>query len=375
MNTTRSLVIALAVALSAAGLVMVYSATSTSAGGAATNLRLAVRQAAWLGVSLVAMCVVSRIDYHTYSRWSRVVLFASFALLVVTLVFGAEINGARRWIRVGPFSFQPTEFVKFALVLYCAEFLTRRQEKIKELLNGFLPPILVLGSTFVLIISQPDLGTAVLISIVILAMLFVAGVRIMHALPLVLAFVPILLHLIFVSPYRLKRVLVFLDPWRDPEAGYQLIQSLVALGSGGPFGVGLGGGLQKLNYLPAIHSDFLFSLLGNETGFVGTATTVLCFMVLSWVGLRVALGAPDMIGSLIAFGVTCVIAFQAIVNIFVVTAMLPTKGIALPFMSAGGSALLFMMIGVGILLNVASHCRVERKVSWIGAKPATVASA
>jgi len=256
-------------------------------------------------------------------------------------------------LRIGAVGFQPSELGKLALILYLADYLTRKQDKIKSFSRGFFPPMLVLGGMTGLILIQPDLGTVVLLGIVSLILLFVAGIRIIYLGGLVLFSLPALYFLISGVGYRQRRILAFLNPWQHATgAGYQIVQSFLALGSGGIKGVGLGESRQKLFYLPASYTDFIFSIVGEELGFIGTVSLVVLFLVFLWAGIRVAYQSPDLFGYLLGIGITVAISLQAIINIGVATGSLPTKGISLPFISFGGSSLLFNMMGVGLLLNI-----------------------
>jgi len=357
-NATSNILV-VTVLLLALGLVM--AASTAPASNPALARFLVLRHTLWLAVAMVAMLVAYSIDYHTLRRFSVVILLVAMASLVGVLKFGAVVNGARRWYRVGNFlSFQPSEAYKVALCLYMADFLAREQERIKSFFKGFVQPIVVMGIGFVLILRQPDFGTALLIAVVTFAMMFVAGIRIAHAAAAFLASVPLLVYAVAVVPYRLRRILAFLDPWADPQgAGYQIIQSLIALGSGGLVGVGLGNGRQKLLYLPEAGSDFVFAIIGEELGLIGCALVILLYGLLLWSGLRVARRAPDLFGSLLAFGLTFSICLQAAVNIAVVTCSAPTKGLALPLLSSGGSSLVATTVAIGLLMNVASHAEAE----------------
>jgi len=360
-------ILALVVALLALGLVMVAS-TGPARNPAATRY-LVLKHTLWLGVSVAALFVAYSVDYHALRRFSVVLLLLSLLSLGGVLGFGATVNGARRWYRFGSFlSFQPSELFKVALCLYMADFLDREQGRIRTFFKGFVQPVLIMGAAFVLILMQPDFGTALLVAAMTFAMLFVAGIRIIHVLPALVASVPLLVYLVVKVPYRLVRILTFLDPWRDPHgAGYQIIQSLLALGSGGLCGVGLGNSQQKLLYLPEAGSDFVFSIMGEELGLVGCSVVVALFVLLFWYGVRVARRAPDLYGTLLAFGLTLMIGLQAVVNIAVVTCSAPTKGLALPFVSAGGSSLVASMVAVGLIMNVASHVESESAAGALGA--------
>jgi len=360
-------ILAITAVLLAIGVIMVASTAPTR--NPALARYLVLKHTLWLMLSLVALFVAYSVDIRQLRRFSIVVLLVSLASLVGVLFFGATVNGARRWYRFGDFlSVQPSEFFKVALCLYMADFLAREQERIRTLFKGFIQPVCVMGVAFALILKEPDFGTAVLIAVVTFGVLFVAGMRIVHAASALLASVPLLLYTAFVVPYRWVRVVTFLDPWADARgAGYQIIQSLIALGSGGAFGRGLGNSRQKLLYLPEANSDFVFSIIGEELGLVGCAVVILLFALLFWCGMRVALRSPDVFGSLLAFGLTLVIGLQAAVNIAVVTCSAPTKGLALPLVSAGGSSLMAMAAAVGLIMNVASRVETGDEPTELGA--------
>ncbi|MFA5095828.1 MAG: putative lipid II flippase FtsW [Candidatus Omnitrophota bacterium] len=296
------------------------------------------------------------IDYHKLKQISRPLLVISLILLLLVLVpgIGREVSGARRWFRFKFISFQPSELATLAIIIYVADFISRKGNLIKSFFKGFLPPMLALGLCAGLVILQPDLGSTLAIGVVVLAMLFVGGVRPAYILSLILCSLPVLYLLIFNVPYRRARILAFLNPWLDPQgSGFQIIQSQVALGSGGLFGVGLGHSKQKLFYLPAAHTDFIFSIIGEELGLLGTIAVIVLFIIFIQQGIRVVKNTPDKFGYFLAFGLVTMIAFKAAVNIGVSSGVLPTKGLPLPFISYGGSSFIFDMICVGILVNIA----------------------
>jgi len=360
-------ILAIVVVLLGLGLVMVAS-TSPPRNPGVAHFRV-LKHTLWLVAAFAALFLTYSVDYHALRRASVVLLLLSLASLGGVLCFGATVNGAKRWYRFGNFfSFQPSEFFKVALCLYMADFLAREQGRIRTFFKGFLQPVLIMGVAFVLILKQPDFGTAVLVAVVTFGMLFVAGIRLIHVVPATLASVPLLAHMVLHVPYRAQRILTFLYPWRDPQgAGYQVIQSLIALGSGGPVGNGLGNSVQKLRYLPEAGSDFVFAIIGEELGLVGAAAVLVLFALLFWYGMRVALRAPDLYGMLLAFGLTLTIGLQAAVNVAVVTCSAPTKGLSLPLVSSGGSSLVATLAAVGMLMNVASHVEGEPEPARMGA--------
>jgi cell division protein FtsW len=305
---------------------------------------------------------VMAVDYRRWRGLVTPLLALALILLVLVLIppFGQSINGTRRWLRWGQISVQPTELAKLVLVVYLADFLARRQAVIGNLWRGVMPPLLVTGGVASLVLLQPDLGSAVALVGVVLCMLFVAGARLVHLGLIGSLAVPVAVVAVFTASYRLRRVLTFLDPWADPRgAGFQIIQSYLALGGGGLLGRGLGESKQKLFYLPEPHTDFIFAILGEELGFVGAVLTVGLFGLLLWRGIRIGLRVPDPFGALLAFGVTALLATQAAVNLGVVVGLFPTKGLPLPFVSSGGSSLLVAMAAVGLLLNVSQRAEVS----------------
>ena len=354
-DTTLS---AVTVALLGFGLVMVWSASSALAQeehGSAYHFFL--RQALWAGVGLIAMLAAMRIDYRRLRRPAVVygVVIAATLLLIVVL-FLSPVNDVHRWIRLGGFSFQPSELAKFAIILFLAYHLERRAEHVNQFLPSLFPVLLLLGWFGFLVFIQPDLGSAATLVLIGCAVLFLAGVRLRYFAALGLPALGLLYQAVMVAAYRRDRIEAFLNPWSDARgSGYQLIQSLIAVGAGGIDGVGLMQGRQKLFYLPYPYSDFIYAVIGEELGLLGAAAVVFAFVLLLWRGLRTAWLAPDRFGTYLAAGLTLAIVFQAFINLSVVLGLLPTKGIPLPFISAGGSSLLFSLVGVGLILNVSQH--------------------
>lgn len=315
------------------------------------------RHLSFICIGLILTLLTMAFDYRLLKKWAKPLLLFSYLLLVIVLIpgIGSEITGARRWFRFGIFSFQPSELASLALVIYIADFISRKSSLIREDLHkGFLPALVVLSVGVVLILLQPDLGSAFSLAVVIFLMLFIAGVRLRYMLSLAGLSMPALYLLIFRVPYRRARIMAFLNPWMDPQGnGFQIIQSNIALGSGGFFGVGLGHSIQKLFYLPAAHTDFIFSIIGEELGLLGTIGVCALFIALVYQGIKVARGAQDTFGYFLSIGIILLIALRAAINIGVSTGLLPTKGLPLPFISYGGSSLIFDMIGIGLLLNIA----------------------
>jgi cell division protein FtsW len=349
---------AVTAALLGLGLVMVWSASSAHAqetrGSAYFFL---VKQVLWALLGLTGMAALMRTDYRKLRQPAVVygMLVASTALLIVVL-FLRPVNDAHRWIRLGSLSFQPSELAKLSLILFLAYHMERRAERVNEFLTTLFPALLLTGWFAFLIYIQPDLGTAATLVAVSCVMLFLAGVRLRYFAALALPAAFLLYRAVVVAAYRRDRIEAFLNPWSDARgAGYQIIQSLIAVGTGGVTGVGLMEGRQKLFYLPYPYSDFIFAVIGEELGMIGAAALVAAFIVLLWRGLRASWSAPDAFGALLAAGLTLEIVLQALLNISVVIGLLPTKGIPLPFISAGGSSLLFTLLSVGVVLNVSQH--------------------
>ncbi|MBM4079222.1 MAG: putative lipid II flippase FtsW, partial [Planctomycetes bacterium] len=321
-----------------------------------------IKQAIWLGIGLAGMIVLMNVDYRIFSRpmVSRAILIVAILALVAVLVpgLGCKVNGARRWFRIGGWSFQPSELAKLAVIIFFSSYVAANQARIREFSRGFAIPIFIVGIIFGLIAKEPDFGSAVLISTAGVALLIVGGVRVSFVGFTVLAALPILYAMVFDVPYRRARWLAFLNPWEDPEkTGYHIIQSLIALGSGGIAGVGIGASRQKLFFLPEASNDFILAVIGEELGFLGAALVISLFMLFVYVGMRVCQRAPDLFGFLLSFGIVFTIGLQAAINAAVVTASVPTKGIPLPFISSGGSSLVSSLFAVGILLNIAGKAR------------------
>lgn len=344
------------IALLGIGIVMVYSSSAVSAYvNFHDSYYFLKRQLLWVTFGIIAMFFVMTVDYHWWRKIAKPILLFTLILLILVLVpgLGKVVNGARRWLGFGSVYLQPSEFAKLSMVLFSAEYLTMRQDKITYFTKGLLPQLGVLLIVFGLILKEPDLGTSLSIAGTVFILLYTAGAKISHLASLGLAGIVGIVIAIIVEPYRLRRLLAFSNPWADPlDTGYHIIQSLYAIGSGGLFGVGLGRSREKFLYLPEPHTDFIFAILGEELGLIGTITVVVLFFLFAWRGYKIALSARDIYGSILAAGITTMIILQAIMNIAVVTASMPVTGIPLPFISFGGSSLIFTLAGVGILLNI-----------------------
>jgi cell division protein FtsW len=347
------------VALVSLGVVMVYSASAIIAADRFNDPFVFLRkQLVWVLLGFAALWGAMRLDYRRLERLVVPLLVLSLVLLVLVLLppFGQEINGTRRWLRAGPLSFQPVELAKFSLVLYLASFLTRRHEAVGMFWQGLLPPLVVAGLMAFLTLAQPDLGNSLALIMLALGLAYLAGARVRHMLAVAAPALPLVAVAIAMKPYRLRRMTAFLNPWEDPQgSGFQIIQSFLALGSGGWLGRGLGESRQKLFYLPEPYTDFIFAIIAEELGLIGAAVVVALFAVLIWRGLRVGLRAPDAFGAYLALGLTIMLATETLVNLGVVTGALPTKGLPLPYISFGGSALLTTMFSTGVLLNISQH--------------------
>jgi len=349
----------LAAGLAVFGSVMVYSASammSLKETQDQTDLNYFYKQFGFTLGGILVMLIVSRLDYRVLENKYVVYGLLTAAIVLLLVVFGfPAINGAKRWIRLGGFSFQPSEIAKIALPVFLAYFLTKRQADLADLKRTVIPTVLVLGVLSVLVFREPDLGTAIVLCAVFSVVFFSAGARLTHLAPVAAGLIVIGIGALVFAPWRLRRLAAFIDPC-DPEnaadTGYQVCQSLYAIGSGGVLGEGFAQGQQKLFYLPYPYSDFIFSVVGEELGLVGTLAVVIAFGLFLWRGARAALKAPDRFGNLLGIGLVTGIIVQALFNISVVTSILPAKGIPLPFISYGGSSVLVTMAAVGMLLSI-----------------------
>lgn len=348
-----------------ASLVMVYSASAVIAMDRFQKPNFFLfKQATFALLGLVLMPVLMRIDYRNYRQ--PIVLWTALAMVgfaLVAVLFGPRINGARRWFGIAGIGVQPSEFAKLVVVFFVAAILERRMDRIDDLRYSLVPVAIVLGGVVGLIMLQPDLGTALTIIVIVAAMVFAAGINYRYIVGLLLVSLPAAYIVLMSADYRRRRIFSFLDPWADPLGdGFQVIQSLIAVGTGGLFGRGLMAGVQKLFYLPYPETDFIYAVIGEEMGLLGTTLVLACFCVIAWRGLRTSMRAPDRFGAFLAFGLTAMVVVQAFFNISVVLGLLPTKGIPLPFVSFGGSSLLMSMVGMGILLNVSQHASASHHV-------------
>ena len=349
-------------ALICASVVMVYSASALVALERFQQPYLFVtRQLMWAAVGVAVLSIVMRVDYRTYRNDKLIwVLLGLVAFMLIAVLFSRPINGTRRWFGVGGFGIQPSELAKLAAILFTALVLERRRHRINEVQYSLLPIGVVVGGLVALILLEPDFGTAVSLLAVIGVMVFAAGISYRYMLGGALLALPALYVILMQADYRRRRLLTFMDPWADPLGdGFQIIQSLIAVGTGGVTGKGLMSGVQKLFYLPEPFTDFIFAVISEETGLIGASLVVLCFCVIAWRGLRTSMRAPDSFGAFLALGITMMLVLQALVNISVVLGLMPTKGIPLPLVSNGGSSMLINLLAVGVLLNISQHQQVE----------------
>ena len=356
MRETRILLAAVTFILICVGLVMIYSASGIYAlHELHDGTYFLKRHFSFLLLGIVFMSGVMMIDYRQIQPYAKPLMVVSVVLLMLVLIpgIGKESYGARRWFRLGVLNFQPSEFAKMAMIIYAADFLSRRQKEITSFKKGLLPILLSMGVVCALIVKQPDLGTTVSIALIVLVMSFVAGASLKHLGWIAFSAIPVVAYLIMKAPYRVARIMAFIDPWQDSQGiGFQLTQSQIALGSGGIFRFALGQSQQKLFYLPAAHTDFIFSIIGEEFGLAGTLAIVVLFILFILQGIKIANRTNNAFGYFLSVGIVFMIGLQAMVNVGVSIGALPTKGLPLPFISYGGSALIFHMMAVGLLLNI-----------------------
>lgn len=350
--------------LLAIGVVMVYSSSSYYAMYQVKDSMFYFKKQALFGVlGLIGMFFMMSIDYHKYRKYIVWITAGCIPLLLLVFAFPG-VNGAKRWIDLGPIGFQPSEIAKYVVVLFLAYTLDNKGEEVKNFFKGVLPALLAAGVFAALILAEKNLSIASVIMIVTIIMLFIAGAQKKHMFGIVIPGLATLATLFTViEPYRRARLLNFIDPWQDPAGnGYQLIQSLLALGAGGVTGLGLGQSRQKTLYMPEPHNDFIFSIIGEELGLIGCILIIGLFVVFVWRGIGIAIKAKDTFGTLIAVGITSIIAVQALINVAVVTGSMPVTGVPLPFISYGGTSLFINMIAMGILLNVSRQTENKKEI-------------
>ncbi len=366
LNSIRSLeassvIICIVMTLLVFGIIMIYSTSSAKVVDDVNPMNIIfLKHVMWIAIATIGMLVMMKIDYHYLQKYSTVILVIAFIGLVVVLIpkVGTVSYGARRWIRLGSYiGYQPSEFAKLAMIIFWSSYIAKNREKMSTFAKGFVVPIVLIGVVSLLILKEPDFGTAMFITMTSLILILVGGTRVIYMIFTAIASIPHIYQIMLKVPtYQKNRLLAFLDPWKDPEGiGYQIIQSWIALGSGGIAGLGLGESRQKLFFLPMSDNDFVFSIIGEEFGLMGTTCIIIMFALLTWLGIRVCKAAPDAFGFFLSLGITVSIALQAAINIAVVTGSIPTKGLPLPFISTGGSSILLSLLGIGILLNIAKQ--------------------
>lgn len=360
-KTPDYMLIGVTLMLLSIGVLMVYSASEIRAGFQfGDNLFFLKRQLLFTGIGIGAMFFIMNIDYWIWKKYAKIILFICFILLLIVLIpgIGLKRGGAQSWIGVGAFSIQPSEFMKLAMISFLSKYLADNQKYITSFRKGILPTLSLLFTAFGLIMLQPDLGTGTVMVITCMIILFVAGTKLIYFYILGGIGIAGFVGLIVSAPYRIARITSFLDPWQDPlGSGFQIIQSLYAIGPGGLLGLGLGQSRQKFFYLPEPHTDFIFSVLTEELGFLGGVCVLTLFSLVLWRGIKIAITAPDLYGTFLAVGIVAMIAVQVMINIGVVTGLMPVTGITLPFLSYGGSSLTLILAAVGVLLNISKHSK------------------
>lgn len=345
--------------LVAIGIVMVYSTSAIIAGDRFGDpYYFLKRQSLYAGIGFLLMIGMMFFPYGVLRRLAYPIFILSVLVLIAVLIpgIGHRAGGSMRWLKVAGFTFQPSEFAKLGLIIFLAYFLTKKEEKIRSFSFGFLPTLLLSGLIIGLILKEPDFGAALFLTAMVFILLFISGARVIYIASALLVAIPAASLLLMNAEYRYKRLIGFIRPWEDPAGtSFQLIQSFLSFGSGGLFGLGLGEGRQKLFFLPAPHTDFIFSIIGEELGLVGALGVVLLFFILTLRGIQIAMSIQDRFGFYLAIGITLMISLQAVINMGVVLGLLPTKGLTLPFVSYGGSSLIANFIGLGILIHLSAH--------------------
>ncbi|KNY24943.1 putative lipid II flippase FtsW [Pseudobacteroides cellulosolvens] len=347
------------------GLIMLFSASYPSAYSyhKGNAYYFVERQILFAIVGVIGMLIISRIDYHKLGKISPILFVASLVLLVLVRIpgIGTKLNGAYRWIFIGPLSFQPSELLKISMILFFSYSLSKRKDDLKYFFKGLFPYLILIGLFSGLLLIEPHLSCTVLVVIVATIILFCAGAKIKHFVLLGMPAIGAFIVAITTMEHARKRLTTFLHPMEDKQGdSWQIIQSLYAIGSGKLFGKGLGKGMQKHLYLPEPYNDFIFAVIAEELGFIGVVAILMLFFVFIWRGIKVAINTPDVFGSLVAIGLTSLIGMQVVINVAVVTSSIPATGIALPFFSSGGTSLTFMLCSIGILLNISKQANYER---------------
>lgn len=345
------------------GIVMVYSTSAILAGDRFGDpYYFLKRQLLFAGIGFILMILMIFFNHEVLKKFAYPILISSILLLIAVLIpgIGHRAGGAMRWIRVQSFSFQPSEFAKLGLIIFVAYFLTKKEEKIRSFSFGFLPTLLLSGLVIALVVKEPDFGAALFLGVMVFLLLFVSGARVIYIAGAILMSIPVVYYFLTHAAYRYKRLISFIRPWEDPTGtSFQIIQSFLSFGSGGLFGLGLGEGRQKLFFLPAPHTDFIFSVIGEELGLVGALMVVLLFFILTLRGIQISISLEDRFSAYLALGITLMISLQAVINMGVVLGLLPTKGLPLPLVSYGGTSLITNLVGIGILLRLST--RMERR--------------
>lgn len=369
-NHSDSTITLVVTALVAIGVIMVFS---SSFAYALINMKdgyyFLKRVSMWAVAGSLAMYICAKIPYWQWARFAKLILLISLALLIAVLIpgIGTEINGARRWIMIVGISIMPSEIAKFAVIVFVPMSIHKNKENIKTFSKGVVPYLFLIVGFFILIYLQPDFSTAFVVTVVIMSMIFVGGMKMFHFVALIvtgLTSIGTMVAYLLMSGrgHIARRINSFLDPWADPlVGGFQAIQSLLALGSGGLFGRGLGRSIQKQFYLPAPQNDFIFAIIGEELGFIGCVTILMLFVLLIWRGIRIAINAPNLVACLMATGIVTLITVQVIINVAVVTSSMPVTGMPLPFISFGGNALVVFMALAGVLLNISKYIKIENR--------------
>ena len=354
MNKTNLRLIIATITISLFGLLMIYSASYVWAEYKFNDpFKYIKSQGIFLIVGIILMLLVSKIPFEKYYKYANKIFVVCFILLILVLFFGTERNGSKSWFGIGSFGIQPSEFMKLAMIIFTSKYLYNNQKDLGNIKKGVLPILGITLIIFALIMLQPDFGTGVILVIGVIGLLFIGGVDIKFFLKIGLFGVIGVIVLIITAPYRLKRILSFLNPWADPlGSGFQIIQSLYAIGPGGLFGFGLGESRQKHFYLPEPQTDFIFSIISEEFGFLGVIIVSLLFITIIYLGIKIALKSNNLFGKYLAFGIVFSLGFQALLNLMVVVGLIPVTGVTLPFLSYGGSSLLITLISIGIVLNV-----------------------
>ena len=345
-------------ALVGIGIVMVYSTSAILAGDRFQDpYYFLKRQSLYAGIGFALMIMMMFFPYQILNRFAYPLLILSILTLIAVLIpgIGVRAGGSMRWLRVFTFTFQPSEFAKLGLVIFLAYFLAKKEEKIRSFSFGFLPTILISGLVIGLVLKEPDFGAALFLMVMVFLLLFLGGARVIYIAGAVLLAIPVVYYFLTSAAYRYRRLMSFIRPWDDPTGtSFQIIQSFLSFGSGGLFGLGLGEGKQKLFFLPAPHTDFIFSIVGEEMGLAGAMVVVLLFFIFTLKGMQIGTCVGDRFGCYLGLGLTLMISLQAVINMGVVLGLLPTKGLTLPFISYGGTSLIANLVGVGILLHLST---------------------